>query len=92
MLTITSKYKSQLRAKAHKLSPVVITGNQGLTKAVLNEIHHALQTHELIKIRLNAPTREDRLAMLHEICTEQSAALIQLIGHIGVIYRKKEEQ
>lgn len=90
MLTITSKYKSQLRAKAHKLNPVVITGNQGLTKAVLNEIDHALTTHELIKIRLNAPTREDRLAMLHEICAEQSAALIQLIGHIGVIYRKKE--
>lgn len=77
-----------LRAKAHSLKPVVITGQHGITPAVLNEINLALDHHELIKVRVNAGQREERQAMITQICAETGAELIQAIGHIITLYRK----
>lgn len=88
MTTLTAKYKSQLRAQAHALKPVILTGNHGLTEALHAEIDRALHDHELIKVRINAATREDRLQMAHDITEKQQAELVQLIGHIAVFYRK----
>lgn len=77
-----------MRAKAHLLKPVVITGQNGVTLAVLNEIDLALEHHELIKVRVNAADREDRKTMIQQICTDSSAELIQAIGHVVTLYRK----
>ena len=77
-----------MRAKAHSLKPVVITGQNGVSPAVLNEIDLALEHHELIKVRVNAGDREDRRAMIQKICTDTSAELIQAIGHVVTLYRK----
>jgi RNA-binding protein len=77
-----------MRAKAHSLKPVVITGQNGVTPAVLNEIDLALEHHELIKVRVNAADREDRKTMIQQICTDSSAELIQAIGHVVTLYRK----
>jgi RNA-binding protein len=81
-----------MRAKAHSLKPVVITGQNGVTPAVLNEIDLALEHHELIKVRVNAADREDRKTMIQQICTDSSAELIQAIGHVVTLYRKTPKQ
>lgn len=88
-MTLTSQQKQILKGRAHALKPVVLTGNQGLTAAVLQEIDKALTAHELIKVRLNAEQREDRQAMIQTICETTQAELIQTIGHIAVFYRAK---
>lgn len=80
--------KKFLRAKAHSLKPVVITGQHGVTPAVLGEIDLALEHHELIKVRVNAGERLERRAMIERIRAETSAELIQAIGHIITLYRK----
>lgn len=84
-----SSEKQQLRAKAHKLNPVVMIGNQGLTANVHQEIDNALLTHELIKIRIASKDRNYKQQLTEEICQQHNAQLIQSIGHIIVIYRKK---
>lgn len=88
-MTLTSQQKQILKGRAHALKPVVLTGNQGLTSAVLQEIDKALTAHELIKVRLNAEERDDRSAMIQTICETTHAELIQTIGHIAVFYRTK---
>lgn len=80
--------KKILKARAHALKPVVITGQNGLSDAVINEIDLALEHHELIKVRINASDRAERLMMSEEICQRLSAEMIQSIGHIIAIYRK----
>ena len=80
--------KKILKARAHALKPVVITGQNGLSEAVMNEIDLALEHHELIKVRINANDRVERTAMSAEICERLSAEMIQSIGHIIAIYRK----
>ncbi len=87
-----SELKKQLRAKAHALKPVVITGQAGISEAVLNEINLALDHHELIKIRVNAEDREQRREMSEHICSTTGAELIQSIGHIITIYRENPDK
>ena len=81
----------QMKTKAHDLKPVIMIGQAGLTEAVNKEIELALNTHELIKIKVRVE-REERKQIQQQICTETNAELIQSIGQIIVIYRKKLEQ
>lgn len=79
--------KKKLKAQAHTLNPVVMIGQSGLTDAVLAEIELALNSHELIKLRVRAE-REDRKQITEKICMTTNAELIQMIGQISVIYRQ----
>jgi len=83
--------KKTLKAQAHSLNPVVMIGQSGLTAAVLAEIEIALNSHELIKIRIRAE-REDRKQITEKICADTKAELIQAIGQIAIIYRKNPEK
>lgn len=76
-----------LKQRAHSLKPIVIIGSHALSPSVQAEIDHALNDHELIKIRVNANNKDERAKLIHDICTEQKAELIQQIGHTMVIYR-----
>jgi RNA-binding protein len=86
-LELTPSERSALRARAHGLNPVVMIGQAGLTDAVLLEIHRALQAHELVKVRLLGGDRADREGILAAICHRLSAAPVQHIGKILVVYR-----
>ncbi|EKD71272.1 MAG: hypothetical protein ACD_46C00222G0005 [uncultured bacterium] len=90
-MSLTPKQKQHLKALAHRLKPVILIGNNGLTEAVNKEIDRALSDHELIKIRIAGEDRDLRRAMYTEICAYHRAELIQSIGNIGVIYRKNKE-
>jgi len=89
-MAITTKYKQQLKARAHKLKPIVFIGTNGLTDNVKKEINRGLNDHELIKIRIHETDREIRHALFHEACEAVEATPVQLIGSIGIIYRKNE--
>ena len=78
--------KKKRRAEAHTLKPVVMIGQSGLTAAVLAELNIAINTHELLKVRIRAE-RDERKLIIEQMCTEASAELIQTIGQIAVIYR-----
>ncbi|WP_394752665.1 ribosome assembly RNA-binding protein YhbY [Crenothrix sp.] len=80
--------RKKFKAQAHTLNPVVMIGQAGLTGAVLAEIELALNSHELIKIRIRAE-REERKTLSEKICQDTGAELIQSIGQIIVIYRLK---
>lgn len=80
--------RKKFKAQAHTLNPVVMIGQAGLTGAVLAEIELALNSHELIKIRIRAE-REERKTLSEKICQDTGAELIQSIGQIIVIYRVK---
>lgn len=91
MIEITGKQKKYLKGLAHKLSPVVIVGNKGVSEAVLKEIDATLEAHELIKIRVRCDDQVEFKATVVEIQEKASAALIQTIGHSVVLYREAKE-
>lgn len=87
MLNLTPGQRRFLRAQAHSLNPVVLIGDAGLTAAVMKEIEHSLNSHELIKIKVAGGDREQRESMLTEICDALEAAAAQHIGKTLVVYK-----
>lgn len=81
-----NRQRKQLRAIGHRLNPVVIVSN-GLTEGVVAEIERALTDHELIKIRINAADREEKQELVAAICSKLNAELVQMAGHIALIFR-----
>ena len=92
MIALTPARRRELRAKAHALHPVVIVGESGLSEAVLKEIGVSLASHELIKVKVFSDEREQRAAMLSEICNALDAAPVQHIGKILVVYKPNPER
>jgi RNA-binding protein len=67
----------------------VLLGEKGLTDASLLEIDHNLRAHELIKVRVAGADRDQRDAILGEICEKLEAAPVQHIGKTLVLYRPR---
>jgi len=78
---------NQLRQQAHALKPVVMIGSHGLTDAVHHEIDCALESHELIKIKIQTNDRDLVKSLSNAICEKHQASLVQQIGHVVVVYR-----
>ena len=83
--------KKLLLKQAQQLKPVVMIGGKGLTEAVHAEIEIALEAHELIKIKINADDQIEKQEMLDVILQQNQAELVQSIGYVAVIYRKRSK-
>ncbi|MDR2000570.1 MAG: ribosome assembly RNA-binding protein YhbY [Zoogloeaceae bacterium] len=86
---LTPEQRRALRATAHHLHPVVTVAGKGLTDAVLKEIDRSLKAHELIKVKLQGIARDERAALLVEICQRLDCAPVQHIGNILILWREK---
>ncbi|MCB1875505.1 MAG: ribosome assembly RNA-binding protein YhbY [Chromatiales bacterium] len=84
---LDAKQKRYLRGLAASLKPVVTVGQGGLSEAVMRELELSLEHHELLKIRLSGVERDDKAAMIEQVCRDTDAALVQTIGHVAVLYR-----
>lgn len=80
--------RKALKARAHKLEPVVIIGGKGVTEELLCEVDRALKSDELIKVRAPSLERIARDSALQEICHRTAAEPVQQVGKVFVIYRK----
>ena len=86
-IQLTPAERREQRANAHHLDPVVMVGGDGLTPAVQKEIDAALNAHGLIKVRVFNDDRAARELMYQQLTSELSAAPIQHIGKLLVLWR-----
>ena len=91
-IQLTPSERKVFRADAHHLDPVVMIGGDGLTPAVVKETEAALNAHGLIKVRVLGDDRSAREAMFAQLCDELSAAPIQHIGKLLVLWRPIPEK
>jgi len=67
-------------------------GGDGLTPAVLKEADNALKAHGLIKVRVLGDDRAVREEIYNQMCDQLSAAPIQHIGKLLVLWRPMPEK
>jgi RNA-binding protein len=91
-INLTPAQRKDKRSDAHHLDPVVMIGGDGLTPAVAKEVDLALNAHGLIKVRVLGDDRAAREAMFAQLCDELSAAPIQHIGKLLVLWRPIPEK
>jgi len=87
LIQLSPAQRKEHRSQAHHLDPVVMVGSDGLTDAVRKEISGALDAHGLIKVRVLSDDRAAREAMFLALAEELSAAPIQHIGKLLVLWR-----
>lgn len=91
-MSLNERQKRHLRGLAHHLKPVVMVGQAGLSEGVMNEVGVALDSHELIKIKLAGADRTERRRMIEAIAERANAELILSIGQMAVFYRPNPEK
>jgi len=83
--------RKRLRQIAHRLDPIVVVGDRGLSESVVGETERALDDHELVKVRVNIADRVARKACNRELAERCHADVVQEIGKVIVLYRENRD-
>ncbi len=86
MSNLTGGQKKYLRGLAHSLKPLVQLGKSGLTDGVLANLDTALESHELVKVKLG-DDRDMRRQVAEEINAKLGSEKVGAIGHVAIFYR-----
>jgi RNA-binding protein len=86
---LTARERAHLKARAHALEPVVQTGGSGVTDRLIAEVDRALTAHELIKVKVGAVDRADRVAIGDEICDRTGATAVHRVGKVVILWRPR---
>ena len=83
-----SQSKKEMMNRA--LSAMTINiGKSGVNENVIEEIKRQLEANELVKIKFAKNIARDKDKYIDEIITQTRAKLIDVRGHVAVIYKKK---
>ena len=90
-MAMTGKQRSYLRGLAHHLDPVVQVGQRGVTDAVVRQLDVALETHELVMVRLARECPNDEAEAHATLEKGTSATVVQSLGRTLVVYRRRNK-
>lgn len=82
-MSLSQAQKKAMRSIGHHLDPVVTASENGISEGLLAELERALNDHELVKVKLAIPDRDDRTAVLDELVNQSKSELIQKIGKVA---------
>ena len=91
MAVLTAKQKQFLRGLAHPLSPVVRVGRGRVSDAVIEETKKSLQSHELIKVRIDADDSATRKELAEKLAAATDSQIAGMIGKTLILYRERDE-
>lgn len=86
------KEKRQLRALASTMPAVVLIGKDGLTDAVIDSARAAITARELIKVHILNNSGLSIQDTMEDLADMLGVELVQVIGHYGVLFKKKKEK
>ena len=83
-----SQSKKEMMNRA--LSAMTINiGKNGLNENVIEEIKRQLEANELVKLKFAKNIARDKDKFKDDIVSQTRAKLIDVRGHVAVIYKKK---
>jgi RNA-binding protein len=91
MSKLTGRQARFLRGLGHHLKPVVLIGNQGITAPVLAALEEALNTHELVKVKLQEGCLLDKNEAARQLAEPTGASVAQLLGRTILLYRPSDK-
>jgi RNA-binding protein len=88
---LTGKQKRHLRGLGHNLKPVIVVGKGELSEALLRETDEALESHELIKVKILESCMLDRNEVSRGLAEACSADVAQILGRTILLFRRAKE-
>ena len=89
---ITGKQRSYLKSLAHHEEPIVFIGKDDITENILKEIDNALESRELVKVKIQESSVLNPKDAANEIAQELGAEFVQAIGRKFSLYRQSKDK
>lgn len=91
-MTLTGKQVRFLRGLGHKLSPIVMIGKEEVSDNAVAATDEALDSHELIKVKLQEGCLSDRRDVAQELAKRTKSGVAQVLGRTILLYRPSDEK
>ena len=88
----SSKLRRSLRAHGHALSALVHVGKGGVSAGVIKQVEQTLADHELVKLKVDTDSPDDRLAVAEKLAALAGVNVVQIVGHAVLIYKRHPRQ
>lgn len=90
-ILLTGKQRSYLKGLANNLDPIFQLGKNGLSENFIKQVEEALETRELIKIKILQNCDLDPKEVATELVEKLDAEFVQSIGSKFVLYKESVE-
>ncbi|QAT62201.1 MULTISPECIES: ribosome assembly RNA-binding protein YhbY [Tissierellales] len=89
---LTGKQRSFLKAIANSIEPIFQIGKNGITDNFIKQVDSALESREIIKIKVLNNSFLETDEMAKKISELVGAEFVQSIGNKFIIYRESKEK
>jgi len=91
MKELTISQRKKLKSLAHKLKPVVLIGQKGITESLVKAVDKALEDHELIKVKF-IDLKDEKIELTEKVISDTGSFLVNMIGNTAILYRENPER
>jgi len=89
---LTGKQVRFLRGLGHPLKPLLQMGKSGITPSFIHQVQSALETHELIKIKLIKSAPDSLKEAAEKLEKGVPCHVAQTIGKTVLLYKARDEK
>lgn len=89
---MNSKKRAFLKKRAHNLEPIVRIGKDGLNENIIKSILEAIDTRELIKLKILQNCEEDKNVIYLKLMDYKEFELVGMIGRTVIIFKENKEK
>lgn len=91
-MELTSKRRAFLRKKAHDLDAIVRIGKDGVSENIIQSILDAIQSRELIKVKILQNCEDEKEEILEELTNCKEFQVVGIIGRTIIIFKENKEK
>ncbi len=88
---LTSKQRAHLRSIAQSYNPIFYIGKLGITEEIINQLEHAINARELIKIGVQENCEHNAREAADIIAPQLEADVVAVIGRKFVLWRRSRD-
>lgn len=88
---LTGKQARYLRSIGHTLKPILLIGKAGITESFIQQTRSALETHELIKVKVGKTSSAVLAEVSAELTEKVPCQLAQSIGKTLLLYKANND-
>lgn len=91
-MELTSKKRAYLRKKAHDLDALVRIGKDGITDNLIQSILDAIESRELIKVKILQNCEEDKMQIMEELSQCREFEVVGIIGRTIILFKENKDK
>ena len=91
-MKLTSKQRAFLKKKAPELNPIVRIGKDGLQETVIESILSAIDSRELIKVKILQNCETEKEEIYQKLLEETRFDIVGMIGRTIIVFKENKEK